>query len=270
MYASLFFPGVIIERHSFPKKVSSLTKYMFRLSGGVVVLTSFIKERLKTINVAEKKILVAPDGVDIKAFERPREKLNISGIEEGDFVYGYIGTLKTMGQEKGVADCLKALKELSKHYKLLIVGGEPADIEHYRKMSEYLEVASQVVFVGKVPHADIPAYTQMCDVLVAPFPESEHYSFFMSPLKIFEYMASKRPIISTTLPSIREVLTDGLNAVLISPSDPSALARAITIFHDKPVFAQSISEKAYRDVTEKYTWNIRAKNIINFLRSMVL
>jgi glycosyltransferase involved in cell wall biosynthesis len=106
----------------------------------------------------------------------------------------------------------------------------------------------------------------LCDVFVAPYPENEHYSFFMSPLKIFEYMASRKPIITTSLPSVKEVLEDGKNAMLIEPNNPKQLAESIIKLKNNPELGAKISDKAFEDVKNKYTWDRRAKMILDFIK----
>ncbi len=264
-YSAIFFPNVVLERHSFPKKMSFSQKIFFNLSSKIIVLTSFIKDRLVKFGIEKEKILIAPDGVDMENFRKNVTAKKIENIEQSDFIFGYIGTLKTMGKEKGLSDCLLALKYLNNNFKLLIVGGEKDDIEYYTNMTKHLGLSGRAIFVGKVSHTEIPSYMSLCDVLVAPFPNIEHYAYFMSPLKIFEYMASGKPIVTTNLPSIREVLTDGVNAILIPPNDPKALAEKIVFLKENPDVAKKISQKAYEDVISKYTWGKRAENIISFI-----
>jgi hypothetical protein len=103
IYAPFFFRDATIERHSFPKNISSFARRMLRKASGIVVLTSFIKERMTAVGVPEKKIMVAPDAVDVGIFDTSALKPNIPSIKESDFIFGYIGTLKTMGMEKGVS-----------------------------------------------------------------------------------------------------------------------------------------------------------------------
>jgi glycosyltransferase involved in cell wall biosynthesis len=88
----------------------------------------------------------------------------------------------------------------------------------------------------------------------------------MSPLKIFEYMASKRPIIATNLPSLREILVDGENAILVPPGSPGALAGAIKRLSGDNALCAKLAENAYLDVSEKYTWKMRAEKIISFIK----
>lgn len=266
LYSVLFFPSIVLEQHSLPKKMSLLHTRVFRHAKKIVVLTSFIKKRLGDIGVSLGNVLVSHDAVDPKQFVAQDTNFTIVGIKESDFVYGYIGTLKTMGMEKGVSDGLKALSFLPENFKFLIVGGEVADVKFYKKIAEEFGVSDRAVFIGKVSHHDISKYAQVCDVFVAPFPENEHYNFYMSPLKIFEYMASKKPIVTTDLPSLREVLTSGKNAVLIKPSDPKLLAETLIKIEQNPEYGQKLAEEAYKEVLEKYTWDIRAKHIIDFIR----
>lgn len=263
-YSVMFFPNAVIEQHSFPARLSFLHKIFIKRIYKVVTLTSYIKKDFIKYGVHEKNILVAQSAVDLEKFRGETKELNISGIENSDYIYGYIGTLKTMGMEKGVKLGLEALRMLPQNYKFLIVGGERQDIDFYKEMAKNLGVTDRAIFVGQVPYSEIYSYSQKCNCFIAPFPDLKHYSYFMSPLKIFEYMASKRPIISTTLPSILEVLTDARNAVLIPPQNSERLAESIKFLRENPDIAIKISEVAYSDVLN-YTWDKRAQNIIEFI-----
>ncbi len=265
--ATIFLSGkalTVLELHYIPN-----IKFFFNLAikkaERFVVLNSNIKNILTDLGVDEKKVLISPSGVDLSRFIGTAIKKEIKGIGGGDFVYGYIGTLKTMGMEKGVDDSLKALSLLPLNYKFLIVGGEIEDVEYYKKMAEDFGVSDRAIFIGQVSQTEVAGYIMQCNALVAPYPENEHYSYFMSPLKIFEYMASKKPIIGSNLPSIREVLTNGENAILIPPSDPQALANAIIRLKENLEYAAAIAERAFEEV-QKYTWKKRVENILRFIR----
>jgi glycosyltransferase involved in cell wall biosynthesis len=97
-----------------------------------------------------------------------------------------------------------------------------------------------------------------------PFPWTTHFAYYMSPLKMFEYMAAKRPIIATDLPAIREILDDKM-AIIIPPGDPEALAEAVKRLLDDPIQAEKLSDQAYAKVQE-YTWAKRVLAIVDFLR----
>ncbi len=84
-----------------------------------------------------------------------------------------------------------------------------------------------------------------------------------SPLKLFEYMASKRLIIASDLPSIREVL-DESSAILIKPDDPLLLAEGIKMVLVDNILSDKISNNAFECV-QRYSWSNRARNILSLI-----
>ena len=109
-------------------------------------------------------------------------------------------------------------------------------------------------------------FQKACDILLMPFPWCEHYAYYMSPLKMFEYMASQRPIIASDLPSIREVL-DEKNCLFCKPDNADDLAEKINFLVVKDNFGRSIAAEAYNKVKD-YTWAKRAKNILEFINKL--
>jgi glycosyltransferase involved in cell wall biosynthesis len=84
---------------------------------------------------------------------------------------------------------------------------------------------------------------------------------FTSPIKLFEYMASGRPVVATSIPSVSEILRDGVNAILVPPDSPEALAAGIKRALNDPALAKALSERASSDV-RGYTWEARAKKLL--------
>ena len=88
------------------------------------------------------------------------------------------------------------------------MGGDEASIIKYKKKIKKEEQKS-IIFMGRKKHAEIPFYLKMADVLVLPNTAKERISnLHTSPIKLFEYMASGKPIIASSIPSIRQVVTD--------------------------------------------------------------
>jgi glycosyltransferase involved in cell wall biosynthesis len=103
------------------------------------------------------------------------------------------------------------------------------------------------------------------DVLVMPHLDHIHSTNFSSPLKMFEYITLKKPIVATDLLSTKEILRDGENAILVKPNDPEALASGIKLVLENKELAKRIAENAYKDVCENYTWEKRADKILSIL-----
>ena len=114
-------------------------------------------------------------------------------------------------------------------------------------------------------HSDLPWLLAGADVLVLPnTAKDENSKFFTSPLKLFEYMAASRPIVASSLPSLREILNEK-NAVFFEPDNPKSLASAVESLLDNDSLSIRLADNARSDV-RGYTWDERAKKIITFLK----
>lgn len=255
------------EIHAIPKNWY-FYREMASAIDGFVVLTEAMKKILLEEGVDEQKILIAPDAVDLKKFEINKSKENLRnelGLPLDKKIVTYVGRLETMGEEKGVGDLLRAFRGVKAAYPavaLCLVGGPAKMIGKYRKLSKNLGL-TDVIFIDYIEPGQVPAYELAADILAMPFPWSEHYAYFMSPLKMFEYMAAGRPIVATDLPSVREILDDR-SAVIVKPCDVEDLARGILkVLRDEEA-ANFLAENA-REKIKNYSWEERAKNIFKFI-----
>src|SRR5262249_15264938 len=141
------------------------------------------------------------------------------------FLVGYAGHLYPW---KGVDVVIGAIAAIT-DARGLIVGGhaQEPDLARVRALAASLHCAGRITFTGQLPPADVAARLAVADVLVLPNPPSAISNTFTSPLKLFEYMASGRPIVASDLPSIREVLADDRNALLVDAGNPQAFTAAI-------------------------------------------
>lgn len=265
---------VILELHGWfdGEVMRRIARYVVRNADKVVVTTYFLRREIDSFTYKEK-ILVAPDGVDLAKFaismnkDQVRRKLELPLDRK---IVGYVGRFHTMEMEKGLDMLVKALRILQDagfdNIALCFVGG-PLEMASF-----YLDLAKKeglgerdLIFVGHVPPGKIPLYLRSFDICVMPFPWTEHFAYYASPLKLFEYMASKTPIVATALPSTREILREGENAILVEPGDPKALAEGIQRVLDNSDLAKRISEQAYSEVGQ-YSWDERVSRIIEFIK----
>jgi len=238
----------------------------------VVSLTSFIRDEFVKMGFCREKLAVLPDGVDLSLFQNLpdrddcRRHLNLPLDRP---IIGYIGRFRTMEMEKGIPELVEAMAYLAQiqgaEPLLLCVGGPMEVVPDYLERARRLGAPEhRLKFVDRVPNREVPLWIRSFDLAIAPFPNTEHYAYFMSPLKLFEYMAAGVPIVATDLPSLREVLRHGENAWLVSPNDPKALAEGIRHLFENPDLARKLSAQAKEDV-KQYTWERRAATILKFL-----
>ncbi|MCJ7700104.1 MAG: glycosyltransferase family 4 protein, partial [Anaerolineales bacterium] len=257
----LYFEGHQIpwEAVHHPEKLKILNRI-----GGLITITQSLKDEYSRYGIEPQKIIVAPDGVNIKRFGKiPDQKIARQALQVPDdhFLIGYVGHLYPW---KGIDPLVQSMLYLSPKYHLILVGGLPADIRRVQKQVAKMKIP-RTTLSGYLPPTEILPYLAAVDVLVLPTSGKEKMGhYYTSPLKLFEYMAVGRPIVASDLPSTREILQHQQNAYLVRADDPSSLAQGIRWVSEHPELAQSLAEQARLEV-QAYSWENRAQKIIDFM-----
>src|SRR3989344_2209895 len=198
---NLFKKNIYWEVHT--NTLNPLVNVVMNSHVRLITISSGLKKFLMSRGVKEERILVAYDGVSMKDFEISIPKAELRdklGLPQNKFVIAYVGKYITMGSKKGVDEPIITFSQLLKKYPtlyLLIVGINKSEVSGLEELArrEHM-VKENYTLVMFVPHRDIPIYLKASDTLVMNYPSTEHYSLYMSPLKMFEYMASGTPIIA--------------------------------------------------------------------------
>lgn len=262
---------IIYESHDHPR-----SRFRQRLIKGysthlkaLVTNTKRLAEFYRDLGISRNRILFAPNGVDLKKFDldiSKEEARGKVGLPIDANLILYVGRFHILNQAKGISIMMRSLQYLPHGLKMVFVGGPV-------KMGKriYSEIAleevihpNQVIFTGHVAPTLVPFYLKAADILVIPFSEAEQLAYYVSPIKLFEYMASGRPIVASDLPSIRDIVQDGETALLVEPSNPKALAEGIKRVLDDPDLAKKISGQAYGEV-QQYSWEERARKTLEFI-----
>ena len=201
-------------------------------------------------------ITVAHDAAD-------PETTSPAEFEEGYRLHcGYVGSLFRGRGVELLLKCAAALPDCCFH----LVGGSSDDVERIR--SEQSGVPENVRFHGHVPPPEAARLRLGFDVLLAPYQRSVAVwggkgdtSSFMSPLKIFEYMAAGKAVVCSDLPVLREVLDDDCS-VLLPPDDPEAWIGALASLKEQPERRGALGSEALRRFEAEYTWAQRASKVV--------
>ena len=149
----------------------------------------------------------------------------------------------------------------------LIVGGLERDVVRCRKLAREKNV-NNVKLRSYVPHHTMPIYLTASDLLIMPYTSrvtiggGTTAQDFSPPIKLFEYMASSRPILATSLPSVSEILKDGVNTVLVEPDSAKAILDGIRKIREDQTLVRRISERAASDANG-YSLEERAKKLLD-------
>lgn len=251
------------ELHDFPEKNIFFYKLLFKKVSTIIVTNAWKAERLQSVfRIPKTKMLYEPNAVDVRDFDidvTKREARSRLNIDHDHFLVVYTGHLYGW---KGVDTLAQSVAYMPEHIRVVCVGGTETDVERMR--STYAH-ENRLQFIGHRPHTEIPLWQKAADILVLPNTGKQAISrFYTSPMKLFEYMASRTPIVASRIQSISELLNDK-NALLFEPDNPQALAQAITAVESDMVHALKRAEQAYADVLD-HTWLSRAKRIIMGIR----
>ncbi len=230
---------------------NSLIKRNIEGAKKVIITTETLKG---TYKIPNDKCEVIPNGVDTSLFKdygNMKEELNLDG-----FIVGYVGVLREWVDLESV---FQALKELDKNIKMVVVGKEGMFGENINLAKKY-EVSDRVVFTGTVPYSEVPKYISAMDVCLIPF-KINAISNNALPLKLFEYMACKRPVISTEIPGVKYVAGD---KVLYASNKDEYKEKILMLFRDEDLRLK-MGEEGQKLVEENYNWKNITKRIERIL-----
>ncbi len=173
------------------------------------------------------------------------------------FNVGYIGKLAKM---RGLEIIIKLAKSLPNMY-FHIVGGDERDIKYWKNEARDL---NNIIFHGFINPRNTYKYRNLCDVLLAPYINADELFDYMSPIKAFEYMASKTPMICSDSKIIRETINENC-ATLVDNNDINSWINALEKLHNDLEFTKRLIENAYQYCLENFTYEARSRKVLDFI-----
>lgn len=217
----------------------------------------------------EKLVLVSA-AVDVEIFN-PNSSFRKVIREKYGFqdsvVIGYVGTFaRWHGIEELIEASEKVLEQFS-DVKFLMVGPY---FQYAKELVHKRGTANAYLFTGPVRYWDVAKYINAADILVAPYnpakTELRRKYGIGSPLKVFEYMACGKPVITTSVAPITQIVQNGKNGILVPPGDSLALAGAIIHLIEEPELREQIGKAAKEEVEKHYSWKTFAMNLERVLK----
>ena len=237
------------------------SKYLLRFSTN----SGGLAEIYLSLGLPPEKLTVAHNGVDLEDYkslpgkEEARAEL---GLPSGRRIVCYSGNIY---EGRGV-DLLVECAQRHPEIMFLIVGGLGQDVEKLRALADEKNTTN-VMLTGFVQQKRVPLYLASSDALVLPYTSGmtikggTEAKDFTSPIKLFEYMASARPIVASAIPSVKELLREGENALLVEPGDVESLGLGIQRVLQDSSYAEVITIGAVSDV-KNYSWEGRARKLL--------
>jgi glycosyltransferase involved in cell wall biosynthesis len=228
---------------------------VMRGAAAVVTNTAATARRLSELHGAPRHLEVIPNGVaysDVppgKDWENLRREIIYSG---------------SLFPWKGVAELVAAASQLPPDLRIRVVGGQGERLAQMQQSAG--KGGAALEFHGQQPHAEVMRMLNAACIAVLPN-RRDTDSEFTSPIKLFEYMAAGCAIVTSDLPSIREILGED-DALWCEPGDPASLARGIAKLAENPQLARAMGARV-REKARQFTWLARAEKIRQLTQTLL-
>jgi glycosyltransferase involved in cell wall biosynthesis len=209
-----------------------------------------LEEHVSRINGHVPHVLIentaSEENSTTSAEESPR-KAEAAHSLNGKKIILYTGTLEPyQGIDLLIASAERVIRQRS-DVMFLLLGGTRAQVDHYRNRIEQLGFSAYFHFAGVRPPQEIPQVMQRSHVLVSPRTNGTN-----TPLKIYAYLRSGKPIVATNLYTHTQVLDS--NVAVLVEATPSALAQGILSVLEDPALSIRLGQQAQRLYNEKYSF----------------
>jgi len=262
---------VFYDMHGFPENKKWFWKISMKSMLGITATNHWkMHQTCEQFGISMNRMLYAPNGFDPEMFSvrdseaSIRKELNLSFEKK---IVLYSGQFYDW---KGVCVLAEAAKYLPKTLFVFVGGSEP-ELSNFTKK---YGLCNNICVFPRKPHKEVARFLHIADVLVLPNSALSKNSRFAvysqydtSPIKMFEYMASGKPIVSSNLPSITEILNEK-NAVLVEPDHPEELFLGIERVLKCVKESAELAKQALEDVSQ-YSWNRRAAKVAGFMGSAI-
>ncbi len=258
----------IYEAHVFPTSpVHRLAEIFFmrrRTFHRLVVISDALKrDYLEACSALQPRmVVVAHDGADIPPENGADSFRRETGKEQDKLRIGYVGQLYPGRGMEIIEQLAPRFPELEFH----VVGGRDEDLNLWKERTGF----PNLIFHGYVNPGDVGGYYRRFDIMLAPLLNKVtleggkgDISRWTSPLKVFEYMAHGKAIMASDLPVLREVLQNGVTAVMVPPGDINAWAVALKDLAQDGALIARLGLAARRLLEEEFTWDRRVIRVLS-------
>lgn len=235
----------------------------------IVVLSEYAKGLIDATYGNDSAVVRS--GVDVSALQvddpsRVQAVRERYGIPFDTFLLLSLGILMPHRRIEDALEAVATAAEVGRDLRFLVVG-TPEQYPEYaaslRRMVRNLRIEDHVIFAGAVPEGELKYYYHACDAFVFPN-ENQTWS-----LATTEAMACSRPVIVSTGAAVKEVLTNGVNALLVPPRRPDLMAEKLVDLIDSPERRRELAENGYRFIVETLSWRRYAESMVDVFEESI-
>jgi len=258
------YPGINPELLMKIKEQEIATLHM---SDAIICPSNVTREYIASLGLNRKLVTVIPNGVSPSDFSPSPLPLREDRVP----TLLYIGTLADW---QGLDVIVKALPKILEQHpvRLQIVGrGRSRQRKMLMKQIRRLGLEENVILSPAVPHHEVPKLIAESDVCVAPLGLNDrNVTQGACPIKVLEYMASSRPLVSSNIPIVRELVREDVDALLFSPNDADDLANKVLLLLNDVGLSKRLADSASERALTKFTWHESQKKLLKVYEQLLM
>ncbi len=238
-------------------RAKNMLRYNLAVAACVVCVSEQSRSHLITTwNVPAEKLMVISNGVDVQRFQpnsEARTEVRVGlGVDNITPMIVFVGSFHEWHDVSTLLDAFALVLTADPEVRLFLVGeGRQRQAMVHRVID--LGIDHAVHFTGRESHAEIPRLIAAADIAVAPVPQMEQ-NLWLSPMKLFEYMASGTAVVASNVGQLAHVVKDGRNGLLVPPGDAEAMAVALKRLIDNADLRARLGQQARQDAVNNHSW----------------
>lgn len=239
------------------QRAESLLRYNLDAADCIICVSEPAKAHLvSTRNVPKEKVVVLANGVNVQLFRPYPEARAQVRAELGIGANPLVVFVGSFFEWHDVATLLDGFAKTLRSYPTarLVLVGEGHQRQAMMQHAAALGIQDAVQFTGLIEHSQVPPLVSAADIAVAPYPLMKH-ELWLSPLKLFEYMASGTAVVASEVGQVAQVIRDQSNGLLVPPGDSSAMMAALVRLLDDVPLRARLGRQARDDAVQKHSWN---------------
>lgn len=257
-FSSTFLPllrvPVYSEIHA-TKRATLYTRFFFSRISGVATLNSIVRAQLlESFKLAPAQVIVEPCGVDASWLKHDADKLAARrqlGLAPDARIAAYVGRFYSWKGLEILAPACARMPEIV----CFLVGGTKED---FLRIAQDTSLPGTMHFPGECRNSEVPTWLAAADVLLVPWPRQDHFHHLITPMKIFEYMALRRPVVVGDDPTMSSVIGQD-EALFYRVGDPEDFVSQVRAAFNSDT--QGMVARAYQKAA-RHTLDGRAERIL--------